>query len=194
MDAVARRRCLLLIPARAFVLASAVSLVFAGCGARRSGGPVGVSTAAPGAGARAGGEGPDAGAKRAGAGIPADFRTIFTRVNRARFVSKGHAAGRWDVDVYVSSAGKDAFGLERGDFPVGTQIIEEHFERARTGAEATGPVMMMEKRARGFDPEHGDWRFVVVGAGGDVVKDGAIESCRGCHDDAPRDHVFRVTE
>jgi hypothetical protein len=52
--------------------------------------------------------------------------------------------------------------------------------------------MMMEKRAPGFDPPHGDWRYVVVGAHGDVVKDGVVESCAGCHGDAPRDHVFRV--
>jgi hypothetical protein len=31
-----------------------------------------------------------------------------------------------------------------------------------------------------------------VGSAGDLVKDGVIESCAGCHADAPHDHVFKV--
>jgi hypothetical protein len=31
-----------------------------------------------------------------------------------------------------------------------------------------------------------------VTADGKVVRDGHDESCVGCHDDAPHDHVFRV--
>ena len=54
--------------------------------------------------------------------------------------------------------------------------------------------MMMEKRAKGFAPEHGDWRYVGRRRGGQLVKDGVVESCAGCHDDAPHDGFFRVLE
>jgi hypothetical protein len=53
---------------------------------------------------------------------------------------------------------------------------------------------MMEKRAAGFDPARGDWRYVAVGSNGEVAGDGAIESCAGCHGDAPHDHLFRVLD
>jgi hypothetical protein len=112
-----------------------------------------------------------------------------TRVSGARFLSKGHAGGRWDADVYANRAGAEALGAPDRPIPVGAVYVEEHFEKGDAGA---GPMMMMEKRAAGFDAERGDWRYVVVGARGDVVKDGVVESCAGCHGDAPRDHVFRL--
>jgi len=63
----------------------------------------------------------------------------------------------------------------------------EHFEHDKPG-----PVMAMEKRPPGYDAEHGDWRYVVVGTAGDIVMDGPVESCAGCHGDAPRDHLFAI--
>jgi hypothetical protein len=54
--------------------------------------------------------------------------------------------------------------------------------------------MMMVKESKGFSPEHGDWRYVVVSSAGEVVKNGVIDACAGCHDDAPHDRVFRVVE
>jgi hypothetical protein len=133
----------------------------------------------------------DGGAARSTA-IPADFRESMTKVNHARFVSNGHAAGRFDVDVYANAAGAEALVKERGEVPAGARFVEEHVERGGSMAGKVGAIMMMEKRERGFDPERGDWRYVVVGAAGELVKDGVIESCAGCHADAPHDHLFRV--
>jgi hypothetical protein len=55
---------------------------------------------------------------------------------------------------------------------------------------------VLEKRAKGFDPEHGDFRYVIVGKSGALVFDGTTERCWGCHDDAPHgfDHVFPPQE
>ncbi len=121
--------------------------------------------------------------------LPSDFRTSMTHVTAARFLSKGHAGGRWDAEVYADPAGAEALHAEKWPVAAGTRFVEEHFERSDGGA---GPLMMMEKRPPGFDPAHGDWRYVAVGTRGEVVKDGAIESCAGCHGEAPGDHVFRV--
>jgi hypothetical protein len=111
------------------------------------------------------------------------------RLNTTRFTSRGHAGGRWDVDVYANRAGADALAAGGRVVGVGSVYVEEHFEKGDGGA---GPIMMMEKRAPGFDAEHGDWRYVVVGSRGNVLKDGVEASCAGCHGDAPGDHVFRV--
>ncbi len=112
-----------------------------------------------------------------------------TRITSARFLSKGHAGGRWDAEVYASHAAAPALGATDALVAVGSLFVEEHFERTDGGA---GPILVMEKRPPGFDAAHGDWRYVAIGARGDVVKDGVIDSCAGCHGDAPKDHLFRI--
>jgi hypothetical protein len=112
-------------------------------------------------------------------------------VNKTRFTSNGHAAGRWDVDVYANDAGLEAVLASRGEAALGAELVEEHFERDGTMA---GPIMMMQKQPKGFSPEHGDWRYVVKSGAGEVVRDGVIDSCAGCHDDAPHDRLFKVVE
>lgn len=156
------------------------------CAGRGASDPiVGVSDKAPNTASRSA---KDAGAPDGAASLPASYRTAFKKVNRQRFVSRGHAFDRFEVDVYANEAGEAALASRAREVPVGAIVVEEHHERM--GEKRPGPVMMMEKRAKGFAPEHGDWRFVVVGAGGQLVSDGAAEQCAGCHDDAPMDGLF----
>lgn len=122
--------------------------------------------------------------------LPKDYATTFRKLNAARFVSVGHAPGRWDVDVYANDVAASAVAASSRKMPVGAVFVEEHFERA--DGDARGPVMMMTKREPGYASEHGDWQWTVVGAGGQVAFDGVVESCAGCHDDAPSDGFFRV--
>jgi hypothetical protein len=134
----------------------------------------------------------DAGPGEGGGSLVASFRTGMARVSAERFVSKGHAGGRWEAEVWADDAGAAALHAGDAPVPVGARFLEDHYERTADGGGAPGPVMMMEKRAPGFDKAHGDWRYVVVGARGDLVKDGVVESCAGCHGDAPGDHLFAV--
>lgn len=184
MDPVVRGRRRLLIAAIA--LASACAAL--ACAARPSGALAGASDRP------AGGATPprsrDGGAIDGASALPSDYRTKFAKVNKARFVSSGHAAGRWDVDIYANDPAQKALALRSRDVPVGAIVVEEHFEKG--GAGGPGPVMVMEKRAKGYAPEHGDWRWTVVGAAGQLVKDGVVESCVGCHDDAPMDGMFPI--
>lgn len=135
----------------------------------------------------------DAGAARLPPNVPADFRTRFAKLNRARFLSRGHLFERFAVDLYANAEGKQAYDAELDDAPVGAMLVKEHFDRAANG-DRPGPLMAMEKQAKGFDPENGDWRYTIVSARGETVVDGKSERCAGCHHDAPHDHVFRVTE
>lgn len=122
-----------------------------------------------------------------GVALPPNYKTTFTKLTKDRMVSQGHATGRWDVDIYANESAAKALSTRSHEVPVGAIVVEEHYERA--GA-TRGPIMVMEKRPAGFAKDHGDWRWAVVGSQGQLVKDGVIDSCAGCHDDAPMDGLF----
>ncbi|MCL2725557.1 MAG: cytochrome P460 family protein [Polyangiaceae bacterium] len=138
--------------------------------------------------------GSDAGVVDGTAALPRDYRTRFKKMNNARFVSSGHAAGRWEVDVWANDAASTALASRARDVPEGAALVQEHFERQSEGGSVKGPIMVMEKREKGFAPSHGDWSFTVVGSAGQLVKQGIIEQCAGCHDDAPIDGLFPIME
>lgn len=167
-------------------------LVVACAGRGGSGSPVGISDKT--AGGRTARDAGDAAFVDGAAALPGDYRATFVKVNKARFVSQGHASGRWEVDVWANEAAHKALAARAREVPVGAIVVQEHFERSVSDPEgdATGPIMVMEKRPPGFSPEHGNWRYAVVGSRGQLVRDGEIESCAGCHDDAPMDGLFPI--
>jgi hypothetical protein len=132
----------------------------------------------------------DAAVDRAEGGLPPEWREGFTRVGAANFPSLGHAAGRWSASVWANPAARQAIDAPDASLPVGAAFVQEHFELAGDGG--AGPIMMMEKRPPGFDPAHGDMRWVVVTSAGETAHDGPAPSCSGCHDDAPRDRYFPI--
>lgn len=130
--------------------------------------------------------------------VGADYLT-WTRVNREPFVSPTH--GGRHVDVYVNEVGRAAYLDDEAEIPVGTVVVKASWEVAdgeRT--EVPGPIFVMEKRAPGFDAEHGDWWYALHWAD---VPEGArgmrgarqaywrspskkVGYCSGCHDDYDR--------
>jgi hypothetical protein len=106
-----------------------------------------------------------------------------------RFRSLGHGGMRVDAFVPV----KDLALYDRGAsaMPVGFRV-------ARAGYDESGvflAVTAMQKMAPGYDPEHGDWYYLVVFRDGrTATMQGPLESCRGCHERArARDYLFGVT-
>jgi hypothetical protein len=152
-------------------------------------GPVGIG-ARPGEDA---GATPADAAVRGSSPIPADFRARFTKLNAARFLSKGHLYDRFAVDLWANESGKDAYDGKLDVVPAGAMIVKEHFDRTTMG-DRPGPLMAMEKKEKGYDADHGDWRYLVVSARGEVVTDGKPDKCVGCHREAPRDYLFRAAE
>jgi hypothetical protein len=178
------------------------SVAIVACARGNAGPPVGVSDRHERAPGFTGAGGQDAGFVDGAAALPANYRTTFTKINKARFVSQGHASGRWEVDVWANEAAQKALAARTRQVTPGAVVVEEHYERSTNPAPASsgasdkprGPIMVMEKREAGFAKDHGDWRWAVVGAQGQLVKDGVIESCAGCHDDAPMDGLFPIVE
>jgi hypothetical protein len=166
-------------------LAIGAALSVGACHPREPMRPVGTSTPVP--TPRHGG--PDT-AFAVASPVPQDFRTDLAKVNRDRFISNGHAGGRFEANVYVTPTAKDAAFSFLGKVQTGTLIVMEEIERGK--GDRSGPLLMMEKMAPGFAEAHGDWRYAVVD--GKAVTVGAFDSCVKCHDEAPNDHVFRIPD
>ncbi len=132
----------------------------------------------------------DAGVTPTPPAIPSDFRTSFTKANRARFMSRGHLEDRFAVDVYVNAAAARVWRSDTSAILPGAMLVKEQFDPSP--ADRPAGILAMEKREPGYDPENGDWRWIVVGAKGDVVKDGKIEQCSSCHRESKHDFVFDV--
>lgn len=166
-----------------------IAVVVIACAGGSGGKPVGLSD--KGAGGRSATDAGEGGFIDGAGSLPPSYRTSFTKVNKSRFVSRGHAAGRWEVDVWANELGARALLSRAREAPIGAIVVAEHFERNATDSPV---VMVMEKKGSGFAKEHGDWRWAVVGSQGQLVRDGVIEACAGCHDDAPMDGLFPIVE
>jgi hypothetical protein len=82
-----------------------------------------------------------------------------------------------------------AFGRfeDAGVLPEGAILAKSHFSVTENGTITRGPLLMMEKMPRGFDPEINDWRFRVVAPDGTIAGEtqgrnaAAFAYCADCH-------------
>jgi hypothetical protein len=117
--------------------------------------------------------------------LPPDFRASFAKLNHERFPSRGHLHDRFLVDVYANAIAKDAMGSGK-PMPAGAILAKDQYERASIGGAKLAGVLAMEKK------NDGAWRWIVIDASGQVVKEGAIEACATCHAEASGDSVFPI--
>lgn len=112
----------------------------------------------------------------------------YTKLNSAAFPSETHG-GRM-VDVYVNAIGLDAY-KSGSAMPVGSIVVKPSHQTDGT----EGPLFVMEKRAAGFNSDHGDWYFAIHWAdppgkwkqmlGGPVywrTPSPKADYCADCHD------------
>ena len=85
------------------------------------------------------------------------------------------------ITVYVNEIGRHAMMEEKSPhFPQGSVIVKEKL----TTSKSTTPELLtvMIKRERGFNPESGDWEYMVVDGNGQSVQErGKLENCQACH-------------
>ncbi|MGH9760808.1 MAG: cytochrome P460 family protein, partial [Blastocatellia bacterium] len=140
--------------------------------------------------------------------IPKDYRT-WTRVNAEPYrmsaavaaqcaaATPGQMSPHLDigayVNVYVNEKGRAAM-LQPGRvvFPEGTLIVKEKL----LDSASSDPVLLtvMRKRAKGYNPEIGDWEFAVLdGKAQTIQANGKLGNCMQCHKAArASDFVFRT--
>ncbi len=121
--------------------------------------------------------------------LPPDFRTRYARISRARFASRGHANGRFDVDLYGNAEAQAAW--RSSEVPAaGARFVEEDVDHTTGKA---GPIYFMEKKPAD-DGRPGAWRFAVVTPAGAVIEGERTRLCESCHAEAPGDQVYRSDE
>ena len=103
-----------------------------------------------------------------------------------------HAKDKY-ITVYVNDIGRHAMMEEQTPhFPQGSVVIKEKL----TTAKSTTPELLtvMVKRESGYNPESGDWEFMVFdGSGQTVQARGKLENCQSCHlRDQDTDYVSRA--
>jgi hypothetical protein len=96
------------------------------------------------------------------------------------------------ITVYVNDIGRRAMMEEETPhFPQGSIVVKE---KLSTPTSTTPELLtVMIKRAPGYNPESGDWEYLVTdGTGKSIQKRGKLENCQGCHlRDKSTDYVSR---
>lgn len=97
------------------------------------------------------------------------------------------------ITVYVNEAGRHAMMSEAHPvFPPGSVVVKEKLP----ARDAATPELLtvMVKREAGFNPDSGDWEYLVLnGAGTQVEARGRLQSCHACHvQHAATDYVTRT--
>ncbi|WP_437290421.1 hypothetical protein [Sorangium sp. So ce406] len=99
-----------------------------------------------------------------------------------------HFTGELEGEVRINAAATPypVLGPARV-LPPGAAVVELHYP-----AGSTEPVTLlaMVKRPAGYDPDGGDWEYVILTAQGTSTHRGALTLCKRCHADAPHDHLF----
>ena len=91
-------------------------------------------------------------------GVGADYKT-FQKVTKHPHLSPTH--GKRFVEIWVNDVGYAAYTGE-DDFPVGTVIVKESWERDGDAPSTTpGPLFVMEKKEAGYDSENEDWYYAI---------------------------------
>jgi hypothetical protein len=123
--------------------------------------------------------------------------TGWQKVNTAPYQSATH--GSRYVNNYADSRGAPHYKRfeKAGTFHVGSVLAKDSFAVKPNGKVSMGPLFIMEKMAKGFNKESGDWRYTMIMPNGKVAgmtkgKGMNMKFCAECHAGvAPdQDHVY----
>lgn len=110
----------------------------------------------------------------------------------SRIDASNNPHGQKYFTVYVNDVGQPAMTAQaKPHFPQGSIIVKEKLPDER----ATAPELLtvMIKREAGFNPQSGDWEYLVFdGTATKIAGRGKLESCQSCHAmNKATDYVFR---
>lgn len=140
-----------------------------------------------------------ASAPEAGATAASVFQgyTSWTKMNKQPItgdttgvLGSAHEGARGFREVFISDAGKNA--ASGGPYPQGTLILKESYKRGSSGGKGDlASLTMMTKREAGYDPENGDWEYLMATPALKIQAQGKLGMCINCHAAAfDSDYVF----
>lgn len=95
------------------------------------------------------------------------------------------------ITVYVNDLGKSAMFSKTPSFAIGSTIIKEKLPSLKAKAEL---LTVMIKREKGFNPESGDWEYLVLDpVKTSILERGKLQRCQECHlEKKDSDFIFRT--
>ncbi|XXX80578.1 hypothetical protein WMF30_17635 [Sorangium sp. So ce134] len=117
--------------------------------------------------------------------LAGQLATFTPATGRAR---SQHFTGEMEAEVRINAAAAPypALGPDRV-LPPGAAVVELHYP---AGSSEPATLLAMVKRSAGYDPDGGDWEYLVLTPQGTSTHRGALPLCKRCHADAPHDHLF----
>jgi Cytochrome P460 len=125
--------------------------------------------------------------------VPLDgLCAIPTERNLIQTSSNPHRIRQKFFTVYVNEPGRSAMMSQAiPNFPNRTVIVKEKL--VTRDSKTPELLTVMIKREKGFNPESGDWEYMVLnGTGTNIQARGNLEQCQSCHVmNKSTDYVFR---
>jgi hypothetical protein len=103
-----------------------------------------------------------------------------------------HAGKEGFREIYVNRTGK-AVSTGKADYPypVGTIIVKETYPGEGGMKGNLDNLTIMVKRSSGYDPANNNWEYLMITADNEVMAQGKLDMCIGCHAvAADDDYVF----
>ncbi|WP_437680666.1 hypothetical protein [Sorangium sp. So ce131] len=117
--------------------------------------------------------------------LAAQFPSFKPATGRAR---SQHFTGELEAEVRINAAAEPYPVLGPGRvLPPGAALVEFHYT---AGSSEPVTLLAMVKRPAGYDPDGGDWEYLLLTPQGRATHRGPLALCKRCHADAPHDHLF----
>ena len=103
-----------------------------------------------------------------------------------------HEGNKGFREVYVNKVGEAvALGKVSYPFPEGSMVVKESYKDSSGKKGDLSNLTIMVKREMGYDPDNGDWEYIMTNPARDVQAQGALGMCINCHKAAAdSDYIF----
>ncbi len=134
-----------------------------------------------------------------GLSVIQDYQSM-RKFNTAPYLSSSH--GNHYLNNYANTLADD-YGSSKKDKPLpeGAILFKDSFSVEQNRQIILGPLFVMEKMAKGFNPLSGDWKFTQIQPTGEITGEtngensGKVNYCIECHiTRADDDHLFYIPE
>jgi hypothetical protein len=109
-------------------------------------------------------------------------------------LGKAHEGSAGFREVFVNDIGEaTSAGAAALPYPTGSIIVKESYKNKAGEKGSLTSVTIMVKREMGYDPENGDWEYIMLSGSMKKQGQGALGACISCHAAAENDFVFTDT-